>query len=156
MAYYGGGSSGESSGGTTTDTTAPFFSQTNVIGTTTNTSPTITINSNENGILTGTISSTNGTYTTFPLYRHYQEDLKLFGNFKSFEIYNNNVRTRNEMFIPLKFYEDLLLPTNLATPEIFYDDPNFPTPPVGVVFEEPLKSIGPDANWVRNPNKWYF
>ena len=67
MAYYGGESSGESSGGssggTTTDTTAPFFSQTNVIGTTTNTSPTITINSNENGTLTGTISSTNGTYT---------------------------------------------------------------------------------------------
>ena len=51
MAYYGDGSSGESSGessggssGTTTDTTAPSFSQTNVIGTTTNTSPTITIN----------------------------------------------------------------------------------------------------------------
>ena len=59
-------------------------------------------------------------------------------------------------FSPYNPNNDLLLPTNLATPEIFYDDPNFPTPPVGVVFEEPLKSIGPDANWVRNPNKWYF
>ena len=41
----------------------PSFSQTNVIGRTTNTSPTIIINSNEDGILTGTISSTNVTYT---------------------------------------------------------------------------------------------
>jgi hypothetical protein len=64
----------------------------------------------------------NETYTTLPLYRHYEEDHKLFGKCDSFEIYNNNVRTRNEMFIPLKFYEDLLLPTNVIKNPLFGQD----------------------------------
>lgn len=67
-------------------------------------------------------TSTNETYTTLPLYRHYEEDHKLFGKCDSFEIYNNNVRTRNEMFIPLKFYEDLLLPTNVIKNPLFGQD----------------------------------
>ena len=48
-------------------------------------------------------------YTTLPLYSHYTEDCKLFEKFESFEVYNQNVRTRNEMFIPLGFYKDLLV-----------------------------------------------
>lgn len=46
--------------------------------------------------------------------------------------------------------QDLLLPPDLAFPEIFHNDPTFPSPPSGVIFSEPIKNIGPDANWVRN------
>lgn len=51
-------------------------------------------------------------YTTLPLYSHYTEDCVLFKEFTSFEVYNKNVRTRNEMFIPQGFYEDLLQNVN--------------------------------------------
>tara|TARA_Y100000389_G_C17451232_1_gene514948 strand:+ start:984 stop:2438 length:1455 start_codon:yes stop_codon:yes gene_type:complete len=50
-------------------------------------------------------------YTTLPLYSHFDQDNKIFGLYDSFKIYNDNVRTRNEMFIPLGFYEDLLQPS---------------------------------------------
>lgn len=46
--------------------------------------------------------------TTLPLYSHYKEDEELFGGFPSFETYNNFVRTRNEMFVPLGFYQNCL------------------------------------------------
>jgi hypothetical protein len=50
---------------------------------------------------------------------------------------------------------DKLLPPNLYVPEIFYNDPTFPTAS-GIVFEEPIKNIEPDANWVRNPVSGVF
>lgn len=46
--------------------------------------------------------------------------------------------------------QDLLLPDDLSFPEIFHDDPTFPSPPPGIIFVEPIKNIGPHANWVRN------
>jgi len=45
---------------------------------------------------------------TLPLYNHYNEDNNLFTEFPSFETYNENVRTRNEMFVPLGFYQEFL------------------------------------------------
>jgi PKD repeat protein len=45
---------------------------------------------------------------------------------------------------------DKLLPANLYAPQIFLNDPMFPAAP-SIAFEEPIKNIGPDANWVRNP-----
>lgn len=46
--------------------------------------------------------------------------------------------------------DKLLQPSALAT-GIFYNDPTFPAPPSGVIFEEPITNLGPDANWLRNP-----
>lgn len=54
-----------------------------------------------------------------------------------------------QQFSPYNPSNDKLLPPNLYAPQIFYDDPTFPVAPT-ITFEEPIKNIGPDANWVRN------
>ena len=33
----------------------------------------------------------------------------------------------------------------------FYDDPSFPSPPIGVRFTDPVKNLGPDADLYRDP-----
>jgi glucose/arabinose dehydrogenase len=38
--------------------------------------------------------------------------------------------------------------TNVLT---VYPDPNFPQPPIGVSFIDPISNFGPDANWQRTP-----
>lgn len=54
-----------------------------------------------------------------------------------------------QQFSPYVPANDNLLPPSLYAPQIFYDDPTFPVAPA-ISFEEPIKNIGPDANWVRN------
>lgn len=61
-----------------------------------------------------------------------------------------------QQFSPYNPENDLLLPDNLSFPEIFHNDPTFPLSPSGIVFEEPIRNLGPDANWVRNPNTGTF
>ncbi|MHA8055529.1 PQQ-dependent sugar dehydrogenase [Aquirufa nivalisilvae] len=51
---------------------------------------------------------------------------------------------------------DLLLPNNLYDKSIFYNDPSFPVIPKDIKFEEPIVNIGPDANWVRDPQTGKF
>ncbi|MCZ2474675.1 T9SS type A sorting domain-containing protein [Aquirufa ecclesiirivi] len=51
---------------------------------------------------------------------------------------------------------DLLLPNNLYNRAIFYNDPTFPIIPKDIKFEEPIINIGPDANWVRDPQTGKF
>jgi PKD repeat protein len=56
-----------------------------------------------------------------------------------------------QQFSPYSPSNDLLLPSDLEFPGIFYDDPSFPLPPSAIAFVEPIKSVGPNANWIRNP-----
>lgn len=51
---------------------------------------------------------------------------------------------------------DLLLPSNLFAPQIFYDDPTFPQQPSSLIIEDAIVNAGPDANWVRNPTTGVF
>ncbi|MDP5140166.1 MAG: PQQ-dependent sugar dehydrogenase, partial [Spirosomaceae bacterium] len=60
-----------------------------------------------------------------------------------------------QQFSPYNPATDKLLPPNLYAPQIFHDDPTFPISP-SITFEEPIKNIGPDANWVRNPVSGVF
>lgn len=60
-----------------------------------------------------------------------------------------------QQFTPYNPNNDLLLPSNLGFPGIFYNDPSYPMAP-SVVFEEPIQNMGPDANWVRNPVSGVF
>lgn len=54
-------------------------------------------------------------------------------------------------YTPYNPSQDKLIPVNGYANYSFYNDPNYPSRPVGVSFVEPIKNLGPDANWVRNP-----
>jgi hypothetical protein len=60
-----------------------------------------------------------------------------------------------QQFTPYDPSNDKLLPSNLAFPGIFHNDPTFTVSP-NISFEEPISNIGPDANWVRNPSSGAF
>ncbi|WP_341225184.1 PKD domain-containing protein [uncultured Arcticibacterium sp.] len=60
-----------------------------------------------------------------------------------------------QQFTPYDPSTDKLLPSNLGFPEVFHNDSTFPVAP-NIAFEEPIPSIGPDANWVRNPVSGVF
>ncbi|MFK7981728.1 MAG: hypothetical protein AB8G86_17235, partial [Saprospiraceae bacterium] len=47
---------------------------------------------------------------------------------------------------------DPLVPDDQKGTPLFAYDPNFPTPPVGVTFSEPIRNLGPDADLFRDPN----
>ncbi|WP_055143562.1 PKD domain-containing protein [Jiulongibacter sediminis] len=61
-----------------------------------------------------------------------------------------------QQFVGYDPSQDLLLPDDLAFPGIFHNDPTFPAPPSGVTFVEPIKNIGPHANWVKNATTGVF
>lgn len=51
---------------------------------------------------------------------------------------------------------DKLLPDNLFKKSIFYNDLEFPKLPQGIEFTKPIINLGPDANWIRNPESGQF
>ncbi|RYU96940.1 PKD domain-containing protein [Emticicia agri] len=55
-------------------------------------------------------------------------------------------------YTPYDASQDKLVPAEALARNIFYNDPGYPARPSGVVFTEPIKNLGPDANWVRNPS----
>ena len=55
-------------------------------------------------------------------------------------------------FANYKAEEDKLIPADALKRNIFYNDPEYPERPNDVVFTEPIKNLGPDANWVRDPS----
>lgn len=55
-------------------------------------------------------------------------------------------------YTPYNASQDKLIPADALARNIFYNDPAYPARPSGVTFIEPIKNIGPDANWVRNPS----
>lgn len=55
-------------------------------------------------------------------------------------------------FVPYDAEQDKLIPANAFKRDIFYNDPEYPQRPENVVFTEPIKNLGPDANWVRDPS----
>ncbi|UHG89669.1 PQQ-dependent sugar dehydrogenase [Spirosoma oryzicola] len=50
--------------------------------------------------------------------------------------------------------QDKLLPASLSPDQQqkFYNDPTFPTRPAGLVVTQPIRNVGPDANFARDPN----
>ncbi len=54
-------------------------------------------------------------------------------------------------YIPYDATKDKLIPAESLKRNIFFNDPDYPARPENVTFTEPIKNIGPDANWVRNP-----
>ncbi len=46
---------------------------------------------------------------------------------------------------------DPLVPNDQKGTPLFAYDPNFPTPPAGVTFSEPIRNLGPDADLFRDP-----
>ncbi|GAB3514391.1 hypothetical protein GCM10027442_29050 [Emticicia fontis] len=55
-------------------------------------------------------------------------------------------------YTPYNASEDKLISADALARNIFYNDPAYPARPSGVTFTEPIKNLGPDANWVRNPS----
>ena len=47
---------------------------------------------------------------------------------------------------------DPLVPNDQKGTPLFAYDPNFPAPPAGVTFSEPIRNLGPDADLFRDPN----
>lgn len=60
----------------------------------------------------------------------------------------NNTPMQYTPYVPS---QDKLIPVNEYAISSFYNDPSYPSRPAGVTFIEPVKNLGPDANWVRNP-----
>jgi glucose/arabinose dehydrogenase len=60
----------------------------------------------------------------------------------------NNTPMQYTPYVPS---QDKLIPINEYAISSFYNDPSYPSRPSGVTFVEPVKNLGPDANWVRNP-----
>ncbi len=54
-------------------------------------------------------------------------------------------------YTPYDAKKDKLIPVESLKRNIFFNDPDFPKRPDNITFTEPIKNIGPDANWVRNP-----
>lgn len=46
---------------------------------------------------------------------------------------------------------DPLVPRGATAWRYFYDDPTYPPPPEGVVFTDPIRNLGPDADRYRDP-----
>ena len=53
-------------------------------------------------------------------------------------------------YTPYDAGNDKLIPAEALKRNIFFNDPGYPERPANVTFTEPVKNIGPDANWVRN------
>ncbi|PLK45106.1 hypothetical protein [Emticicia sp. TH156] len=47
--------------------------------------------------------------------------------------------------------KDKLIPADALKRNIFYNDAAYPQRPGNVFFTEPVKNLGPDANWLRDP-----
>jgi hypothetical protein len=54
-------------------------------------------------------------------------------------------------YTPYEAQKDKLIPVESLKRNIFFNDPDYPKRPEGITFTEPIKNIGPDANWVKNP-----
>lgn len=55
-------------------------------------------------------------------------------------------------YTPYNANQDKLVPAEALARNIFYNDPGYPARPSEVTFTEPIKNLGPDANWIRNPS----
>ncbi|MBA4849063.1 PQQ-dependent sugar dehydrogenase [Emticicia sp. BO119] len=53
---------------------------------------------------------------------------------------------------PYDARKDKLIPAKSFKRDIFFNDPDYPKRPENITFTEPIKNIGPDANWIRNPD----
>ncbi|RFS18104.1 hypothetical protein D0T08_02320 [Emticicia sp. C21] len=53
-------------------------------------------------------------------------------------------------YTPYKANEDKLIPVEALKRNIFFNDPDYPKRPDNVTFTEPIKNIGPHANWLRD------
>jgi len=55
-------------------------------------------------------------------------------------------------YTPYDAKKDKLIPAESLKRNIFFNDPDYPKRPESITFTEPIKNIGPDANWIRNPD----
>lgn len=55
-------------------------------------------------------------------------------------------------YTPYNAGKDKLIPAEALKRNIFFNDPDYPKRPANITFTEPVKNIGPDANWVRDPS----
>lgn len=53
-------------------------------------------------------------------------------------------------YTPYEAKKDKLIPAEALKRNIFFNDPDYPKRPDNITFTEPIKNIGPDANWVRD------